>query len=150
MDLVSASVQGGAQTEVSATVGRLSVVGDSGGKFTMETVGGRIGSGRHNTDGSVGLNKGGSINLIGLEAQQDFTDGSSASLAVSAGVTAEASFGLRDRDSDGSNELCAKVGGGMVTVGACIETDTVSNTVRTLAESADSVGDALNSWWQRL
>jgi hypothetical protein len=118
VEVLTASIQVGAQTEVQ--VGLQRIAGTRGALTgSVETFTLRANVGTHNDDGSVGLNIGASATAVGVEG----TAGSASSVTygVGAGVGAGASVGARDVDRDGRTELCARVSLGPVTVGACLE-----------------------------
>lgn len=118
IEVLSASVQVGAQTELQ--VGFQRVAGTRGALTgSVETFALRANAGIHNDDGSVGLNIGASATAIGFEATAG--DASSVTYGVGAGVGAGASVGVRDIDHDGQTELCARLSFGPITVGACLE-----------------------------
>jgi hypothetical protein len=118
VEVLSASVQLGAQTELQVGVQR--VAGTRGALTgSVETFTARANLGIHNDDGSVGLNIGASATAVGFEATAG--DASSVTYGVGAGVGIGASAGARDIDRDGKAELCARVSFGPVTVGACLE-----------------------------
>lgn len=118
IEVLSASVQVGAQTE--AQFGFQRIAG-TGGPLTgsVETFTLRANVGIHNDDGSTGLNIGAGATAVGFEG----TAGSASSITygVGAGIGAGASVGARDVDHDGNTELCARVAWGPVTVGICVE-----------------------------
>jgi hypothetical protein len=118
VEVLSASVQVGAQTEIQ--VGFQRVAGTLGALTgSVETFAVRANAGIHNDDGSVGLNLGAGATAIGFEGTVGHA--SSVTYGVGAGVGAGASLGARDVDRDGNTELCARLSLGPVTVGACLE-----------------------------
>ncbi|RYZ03789.1 MAG: hypothetical protein EOO73_26515 [Myxococcales bacterium] len=118
VEVMSASVQVGAQTEVQ--VGLQRVAGQMGAlSGSVETFTLRANAGVHNDDGSVGLNLGASATAVGFEGTAG--GASSVTYGVAAGVGAGASVGVRDIDRDGKTELCARFSFGPVTAGACME-----------------------------
>jgi hypothetical protein len=118
IEVLSASVQLGAQTELQVGVQRIA---GTGGALTgsVETFALRANVGIHNDDGSVGLNIGASATAVGFEGTAGNVN--SVTYGVGAGVGAGASVGARDIDRDGKAELCARLSFGPVTAGACVE-----------------------------
>ena len=119
VEVLSISGQVGTQTELQAGLvrfGRSTSVGSVG----VEAMTARVNCGIHNDDGSVGFNVGAQVAALGAETTYSTVD--SLTVGVSAGAGAGGSLGVRDLDSDGEHEVCAKVSYGPLTVGACVET----------------------------
>jgi hypothetical protein len=118
IEVLSASVQVGAQTELQ--VGFQRVAGSRGALTgSVETFALRANVGIHNDDGSVGFNIGAGATAVGFEGSAG--GASSVTYGVGAGVGAGASIGARDVDRDGKTELCGRLSLGPVTVGVCLE-----------------------------
>lgn len=118
IEVLSASIQVGAQTEVQVGFQRMA---GTRGTLTgsVETFALRGNVGTHNDDGSVGLNIGASATAVGFEGTAG--GASSVTYGVGAGVGAGVSVGARDVDRDGKTELCARLSLGPVTAGVCLE-----------------------------
>jgi hypothetical protein len=117
-EVLSASVQLGAQNEAQLTFVR--VAGGSGAlRGSTEAFTARANIGIHNDDGSTGLNVGAGAAAIGFEATIGRETSLTTGLAASIGYGA--SIGVRDVDADGKTELCARVCGGPITIGLCVE-----------------------------
>jgi hypothetical protein len=118
VEVLSVSAQVGAQTELQLGLQR--IAGTRGAlSGSVESFTARANIGIHNDDGSTGFNIGAGATAVGFEG----TVGGASRLTygVAAGIGAGVSIGVRDVDSDGSGELCARVSIGPVTVGACVE-----------------------------
>jgi hypothetical protein len=119
VEAMSASVQVGAQHEAQATALR---VGFSDPKVTIGAEAGTANAhvGIHNADGSTGVNSG--FGLVAAAAEGTVGDGAnSATVGIGAGIGAEGSLGIRDKDGNGKPEVCFRLGVKFATVGACVE-----------------------------
>lgn len=119
VEAMSASVQVGAQHEAQAGTVR---VGFSGSKGSIGAEAGTASAhiGIHNPDGSTGLNTGAGAVAVGGEITLG-PDANSVTIGTGAGVGAEMSVGLRDKDGNGQPEACFRLGVKFATVGACVE-----------------------------
>jgi len=118
VEVLSASIQLGAQNEGQLTFVR--VAGGSGAlRGSTEAFTARANIGIHNDDGSTGLNVGAGAAAVGFEATIGRESSLTTGLAASIGYGA--SVGVRDVDGDGKTELCARVSGGPITIGLCVE-----------------------------
>ena len=136
--------QVGMQSEVGATLARLSIH-DDGGDTTLEalTLNASWGSqqakdGRGAGQGSYGV----AANALGVETTRELDGGHSVTLGVSAGLSAKLDLDVKDTDHDGHAEECAKISLGPVSLGACVEPHDV---ITSLAKGAQAVG----SWLER-
>ncbi len=119
VEAMSVSVQVGAEHEVQATALR---VGFSDSKVAIGAEAGTANAhiGIHNSDGSTGVNSG--IGFVEVAAEGTFgNEANSVTVGVGAGVGAEMSVGLRDKDANGKPEACFRLGVKFATVGACVE-----------------------------
>lgn len=120
VDLLSASMQVGLETELQARLVSVGGSSDDGTKSGgMDIVSARAAVGIHNPDGSTGLNVSLSGNIIGVQISGTH-DGEGGALGVGAGVGAEGFVGFGDSDSDGRPEFSARFSGkvlGAFTIG---------------------------------
>lgn len=117
----SISLDTGAEVALRATLLRASLH-DGGSEATLRVgeLEGHIGS--LNADGSVGVNLGASATAVGVEATlSNGSDSSTIGLVIGEG--AEASLGVRDQDSDGNLEVCARAAAEFAIGGGCLETN---------------------------
>lgn len=78
--------------------------------------------GTENPDGSRGFGVSAGAAIVGGEVSGSVLHGAvSGSIGASAGVTLEASIGVRDADKDGRPELCGRLGVVVVTGDLCLE-----------------------------
>jgi len=123
LELLSASVQLGAQNELQAGVAR---AGDSveyegiRGSVAVELLTTRINGGIHNDDDSVGANLGAMSTAAGLEVT---VAGGGWQLTVGASISSgiAVSSGERNIDGDATVERCFKGSAGTLTLGFCSE-----------------------------
>jgi len=121
VELYSAGVQAGRQTEVQAGMARLGVSSDNGvHSLRGDVFTGRVGAGTQNPDGSVGANVSVSATVVGAEATVGFR-GNSLTVGLAFGGGLEGSIGQRDIDGDGRIEGCVRAGVRLATVGLCVE-----------------------------
>jgi len=136
LEVLSASVQVGAQSEVQVGLARVGMRSELG-SWEIRTIEAEIHHGVHNPDGSTGSNTGVAANAIAAEVTLGSGD-TTVTLGVSAGVGIEVSTGVRDADADGVDEQCVRLGYGPGVVGACIEPEGVSEAAAALYEDAKS------------
>ncbi|WP_146652702.1 hypothetical protein [Labilithrix luteola] len=122
IELGSASIQVGRQSEVQAGAGRAGYHGE-GVSVAAEAFTASAQFGAENPDGSVGLNAGLSATAASVEATVKHS-GNSVTLGLAAGVGASGSVGVRDDDKDGKKEICARAAFEFVIIGGCIELPT--------------------------
>lgn len=119
IEVMSASVQVGAQNEAQATGIRLGA-SNAHGAISVEAATANAHAGFSNPDGSVGLNGGAQASVVYVEGTLSGA-ANSVTAGVGLGSGAEASIGVRDRDHDGNPEACFRIAVGFGMVGACIE-----------------------------
>lgn len=125
VEVASASVQIGAQSEAQVGVARITM-GDSSNAVQLRAVEAEAHFGVHNPDGSTGLNAGASANVVAAEATVGAGD-NSVTVGASVGWGGEVSVGERDADNDGNTEYCARLSASLqvlpvgFVLGACVE-----------------------------
>lgn len=119
IEVVSVSVQVGAQNEAQATGLRLGF-SSAKGAASIEAATANAHAGFANPDGSVGLNGGAQAALIYGEGTLSGA-ANSVTAGVGIGVGAEVSVGVRDKDHDGNPEFCFRLAFGIGMGGACVE-----------------------------
>jgi len=120
VEVLSASVQVGAQNEVQVGLARVGMSSDfiSADVRTLEA---ECHAGMHNPDGSTGVNTGCSASLIASEVTVG-TPAFSLTVAGALGDGEETSVGLRDANDNGNVELCFRRSvSKFIVVGACVE-----------------------------
>jgi len=136
LEVLSASVQVGAQDEVQVGLARVGVRSQAG-SWEVRTIEAEIHQGVHNPDGSTGSNAGVAATAIAAEVTLG-SSGNTITLGVSAGSGMEVSTGVRDADADGNDEQCVRVGFGPVVGGVCIESESVSEVATAFYEDVKS------------
>ena len=117
---------------------------------TARVAAGLRGSMTEGYTGAVGL----SANIVGAETTLAINGGHSLTVGGSIGVSGMVEVKVQDRDGDGNKEGCAKVSWGAATVGACVETEDISdrfeNAKEAVVEAAQDVGNMFRGLWNRL
>lgn len=136
-EVASASAQVGAQSELQVAAARASLA--FGGATTCELRADlpEAHLGLHNPDSSEGVNVGGGLG--GVTAECTMTrSGNSLTLGLSASQSAEASVGVRDSDSDGRREYCARLAAQFFVIGGCVELESAVEVLRDLCGAGSS------------
>ncbi len=129
-EIASVSIQGGDQSEAQAAVARGTLRGEQEA-VNLRMVEIEAHYGIHNPDGSTGINAGATASSLAVEVSYE-NAGNSVVAGLAAGPGLAGSLGTRDADADRNTEYCASVAVGPITVGLCLEADTLGNAVRSL------------------
>ena len=119
VEILSASVQVGAQNEAQATGVRVAT-SNAHGSISVEGGTANAHAGFSNPDGSTGINGGAQASAVYVEGTLSGA-ANSLTAGVGFGSGAEGSIGVRDKDHDGNPEVCFRVAASFGMVGACIE-----------------------------
>jgi hypothetical protein len=141
MEVLSASIQAGAQREIQVGLARAGV-SSAQGSWEVRAIEAEAHTGTYNPDASIGYNAGAAVNAIAGEVTLGSQD-NSLSFGLSAGVSAEVSVGVRDADADGIDEYCVRAGFDSFVGGACVEPESVQDAA---AELYEDITSTVETW----
>ena len=109
------------QDRAQATMARIGMSRDDGRLgASVEVMTAKAHSGTENPDGTLGLNLGAGVTVVGVETTATLGP-VTGTLGLSAGASLAGSVGVGDRDDDGQPELCVRAEWAIWTAGGCIE-----------------------------